>query len=334
MQNAKPGAGGAASLRRADERVPMAAPESALQSLTGEEFRDVIGHFATGVTVITAVEDEKMFGTTASAVSSLSVEPPMLVICMNRQSSTGACVGRVRRFAVNILNAHQGELAKRFATKAPDKFEGVELLTGRYGEPLLAQALAHVECHVVEEASGGTHTVFLAEVHRASAGTGTPLAYYRGQFGRLLVEDSPGHAIHDVVRGLCASELGAAALTVGQAPADELAELRRLAEEKRLADPDAALPPIEDLLAADQAFHSALIRLARSEALIATYERLAAAVPMAQWFAPGTGADRDLVTDNIRIVEAYERGDLVAASEAIRSHYLRTADLGPERPSG
>ena len=173
----------------------MSIPTTAPAGVSADEFRDVIGHFATGVTVITAVSEGRPLGTTASAVSSLSLDPPMLLICMNRQSATGAAVSREGRFAVNILDAQQGELAKRFASKTPDKFAGVEATAGCFGEPLLTGALAHVECRVVEDVSGGTHTVFLAEVERAQAGVGTPLAYYRGQFGRLeLAGDERAYA--------------------------------------------------------------------------------------------------------------------------------------------
>lgn len=167
----------------------------ATTTVTPDEFREVIGHFATGVTVITANDEDGEFGSTASAVSSLSLEPPRLLVCMNRQSLTGACIYRTGRFAVNILSEHQGDLAAHFASKSPDKFRNVSTSPGRLGEPLLEGALAHVECRVIEQISAGTHTVFLAEVERATAGTGSPLAYYRGQFGRLqLAADEHAYA--------------------------------------------------------------------------------------------------------------------------------------------
>ncbi|MFZ0091100.1 MAG: flavin reductase [Solirubrobacteraceae bacterium] len=277
-----------------------------MSAVSSDQFRDVIGHFATGVTVITAVDGEEQYGTTASAISSLSLEPPMLLICMNRQSSTGAAVGRVRRFAVNILNEHQDDLARRFATKAERKFDGVPLLAGRYGEPLLADALAHVECHVVEEVFGGSHTVFLAEVHRASASAGTPLAYYRGEFGRLKVGDDepadlPGQGrdgdMEDVVRGLCAAELGAAAMSVGQISASEVAELRALID-------------------AGAAFHSRLAALAGSDSLSGAHQQLAAAVTSSDPTQRSPDAHE-------RIVGAYERDDLTGALTAIRADYTR-----------
>ena len=153
--------------------------------LTSDEFRNVIGHFASGVTVITAVHDERPYGTTASAVTSLSLEPPMMLVCLDRESQTGGVIVEEGRFAVNILGEDQADLAVRFATKAPDKFDGVATTRGEYGEPLLADALATLECRVVEQTTGGTHVVFFGEVETGSARPDAPLAYYRGQFGRM-----------------------------------------------------------------------------------------------------------------------------------------------------
>jgi DNA-binding GntR family transcriptional regulator len=113
----------------------------------------------------------------------------MVLICLNKTSTTQQAVAGSRRFAVNILGEDQADEAMRFATKkAADKFKGVSVVDGEWGEPLLGDALAILECRVVEEVTGGTHSVFLAEVQRASARTGTPLAYFRGQFGRLQLE--------------------------------------------------------------------------------------------------------------------------------------------------
>jgi flavin reductase (DIM6/NTAB) family NADH-FMN oxidoreductase RutF len=153
--------------------------------LTAEQFRDVIGHFATGVTVITTWEDGEPCGTTANAVTSLCVEPPMLLVCMNEQSATGRAIAASGAFGVSILAEGQDALARRFATKAPDKFTGVDIATGPAGQPLLADALAHLECRVSERVRAGTHTVFLANVERATTAAGAPLAYFRGRFGRL-----------------------------------------------------------------------------------------------------------------------------------------------------
>jgi 4-nitrophenol 2-monooxygenase / 4-nitrocatechol 4-monooxygenase, reductase component len=155
------------------------------RGLSPDEFRDVIGRFASGVTVITAAHAGESRGSTASAVTSLSLEPPMVLVCLNKSSCTGRTVAAAGHFAVNILAEDQAEEAMRFAGKERDKFAGVEVTVGQYGDPLLSGALATLECRVAEEVTGGTHSVFLAEVERASGRAGTPLAYFRGQFGRL-----------------------------------------------------------------------------------------------------------------------------------------------------
>lgn len=163
------------------------------RSLTPEEFREVISHFASGVTVVTALHDGRAFGTTASAVTSLSLEPPMLLICMNKQSETGRAVAAAGHFAVNILGADQMELAERFARKGGDKFAGVPVSAGKWGEPIFDEALATLECRVAEQTAVATHYVFMAEVLSGAARAGTPLAYFRGQFGRLeLTTDQLG----------------------------------------------------------------------------------------------------------------------------------------------
>ena len=150
-----------------------------------EVFRDVIGRFASGVTVITTKADDGDHGTTASAVSSLSMDPPMLLICLNKTSDTQTAILGSGVFGVNILAEDQDQVAYKFAKKGQDKFAGVAVVRGRSGVPLVQGALAHLECEVEETVTGGTHTVFLARVKEAAGQEGAPLTYYRGRFGRL-----------------------------------------------------------------------------------------------------------------------------------------------------
>jgi flavin reductase (DIM6/NTAB) family NADH-FMN oxidoreductase RutF len=154
--------------------------------LSGAHFRDVVGHFVSGVTVITVDLDGEAFGTTASAFSSLSLEPPMVVICLNRSSNTGAAVLSAGHFAVNVLDAGQEALAVHFGRKGDRKFAGVPVAADSWRDPLIEGALATFDCSVVEHMVGGTHRVFVAEVHRAAARQGDPLAYFQGRFGRLM----------------------------------------------------------------------------------------------------------------------------------------------------
>lgn len=148
-------------------------------------FRDVAGRFTSGVTVITTTASGKRYGTTASAMSSLSMDPPMILICLNKTSDTGAAVLKSGTFAVNILAKGQEHLASQFAIKGDDKFVDVDVSEGTMGDPLLNGTLATMQCRTVETVAGGTHTVFLAEVVGAEARDLEPLTYFRGRFGRL-----------------------------------------------------------------------------------------------------------------------------------------------------
>lgn len=148
-------------------------------------FRDVAGHFATGVTVITSTDGEAPAGTTASAVASLSMDPPMMLICLNRTSATHDVVANSRVFGVNILAQNQAGTAMQFARKGTDKFAGVDWTEAAGKVPWIDGALASIACRVVDTAAGGTHTVFMGEVLDAEAFPGEPLTYYRGRFGEI-----------------------------------------------------------------------------------------------------------------------------------------------------
>ncbi len=161
-------------------------------------FRDVIGRFASGVTVITARHEDTDYGITASAVASLTLDPPMLLACVNKQTGTENAISRSGTFAVNILDEDQGEMAMRFAKPQSDKFSGVRISYGELGEPLLDGVLAHLECRVAEQVTGGTHSVFLADVLRAHAREGTPLTYFRGKLGRF--EAAENEAVYGQLR--------------------------------------------------------------------------------------------------------------------------------------
>jgi DNA-binding GntR family transcriptional regulator/flavin reductase (DIM6/NTAB) family NADH-FMN oxidoreductase RutF len=163
----------------------MSSTSTELKQIDQTLYRDVVGHFMSGVTVITTAHNGTRFGVTASAVSSLSLDPPMLLVCLNRHLPTADAVSSAGVFAVNILTQDQGDLATQFATRHPDKFRDVVVVEGHRGVPMIAGALAHIECAVSERIDAATHTVFLAEVRSAHASAGSPLAYFRGSFGRF-----------------------------------------------------------------------------------------------------------------------------------------------------
>lgn len=158
---------------------------NALAEVDPTAFRHVVGHLASGVTVITTSDPYGDHGMTASSVTSLSMEPPMMLICLNRAAPTSAAVSRAGAYAVNVLGLGHETLAQQFAAPSKDKFRGVSVARGALGLPLLGDALAHIECRVVEEVTGGSHTIFLGRVAQATARDGQPLTYFRGGFGRF-----------------------------------------------------------------------------------------------------------------------------------------------------
>lgn len=153
-------------------------------------FRRVIGAFTSGVVIVSVTNDGVRFGATVSAVSSLSLDPPMLLVCLNSASATQRAVRAAGVFAVNVLAEHQEQLARRFARSGDgvDKFAGLKVRTGVTGSPVLAGALAVIECEVAEVVTGGTHQVFLARVVHAVATEGSPLAYFRGRLSVLEIQ--------------------------------------------------------------------------------------------------------------------------------------------------
>jgi deazaflavin-dependent oxidoreductase (nitroreductase family) len=171
--------------------MPSESPQQPSRRVEEAVFRHVMGHFPSGVAVITAHAQKRDFGTTASALTSLSLSPPMLLVCLNRDSETRKAITSTGLFGVNVLSEHQEHLAHRFAAKSPSKFEGLELSRSERCLAQLSDALAYLECTVAETAVGGTHTVFLAVVESAHAYPGAPLTYFRGRFGRLA-DDTRG----------------------------------------------------------------------------------------------------------------------------------------------
>ena len=149
-----------------------------------EGFRSAVGSFVSGVTVITTFRDGAPLGTTASALTSLCLEPPMVLVCMNRESATRQAVIDCGHFAVNVLREEHAEIARSFARSGDDKFDSVAH-TILDGLPLLDEALAHFTCQVERAVDAGTHTVFFALVSKAAADEGPPLVYFRGDLGAL-----------------------------------------------------------------------------------------------------------------------------------------------------
>jgi flavin reductase (DIM6/NTAB) family NADH-FMN oxidoreductase RutF len=171
------------------ETSKILKPGDAGQMIDPSEFRRVMGHFPTGVTVVTSLhEDGSPCGLTVNAFCSLSLEPPLVLVCVEKAADSFDCIERNGTFAVNILEEGRGEaLSRRFSTwGVEDKFRGVAFRTERTGSPILEAALAWADCRVVQRHEAGDHVIFVGEVLEGDAHEGSPLVYYRGGYGRFL----------------------------------------------------------------------------------------------------------------------------------------------------
>jgi flavin reductase (DIM6/NTAB) family NADH-FMN oxidoreductase RutF len=152
-----------------------------------DTFRSVLGRFASGITIVTARDrDGKDFGMTVSAFCSVSLVPPLVLICVDHVASMHDLLLGAKHFAVNILASHQEHISRRFS--GPDehkRFDGVGYDRGITGAALLDDALAHIECRRVAQHDAGDHTVVIAEVESATAHSHRPLLYYRGGYAQL-----------------------------------------------------------------------------------------------------------------------------------------------------
>jgi flavin reductase (DIM6/NTAB) family NADH-FMN oxidoreductase RutF len=150
------------------------------------ELRRVMGHFATGVTVITSVRSSgQIHGLTANAFTSVSLTPPLLLVCIDKKAESYPCFDESRVFTVNVLAADQEALSRRFAVTGGDKFDGVSYKVGANGAPILDGALAYLECRVTEKIDGGDHTIYIGEIQQAETKEGKPLLFFRGGYREL-----------------------------------------------------------------------------------------------------------------------------------------------------
>ena len=152
-----------------------------------DSFRSVLGRFASGITVVTTLDaEERDVGMTVSAFCSVSLKPPLIQVCVDREASLYAALAQSTRFGVSILAAEQEALSRRFATAdSTRRFDGIGYRRGESGVVLLDDALAHLECRIVASHEAGDHTIFIGEVESATARSTRPLLYYRGGYAQL-----------------------------------------------------------------------------------------------------------------------------------------------------
>ena len=151
--------------------------------LTPQRLRHVLGHFASGLTVITAATDQGPAGFTCQSFASLSLDPALVIFSPARTSSTWPLLRQTGRFTVNILPAGHQHLAAQFARSGADKFAGVDYTASPLGNPVLDQALAWVDCELHEEYDGGDHTIVVGAVRALGARDGAePRLVFKGGY--------------------------------------------------------------------------------------------------------------------------------------------------------
>lgn len=157
-------------------------------AISNDEFRAALSHFASGVTVVTLRDKNgKLHGITVSAFSSVSLDPPLILVCIDNEAGSVYAFHESKRFVVNILREEQSQHSIQFASQIPDKFINIHYHEGVEGIPVLKDALVNLECRLIESFVAGDHTVFIGEIERTHIKEGNPLVYYRGNYRRIEV---------------------------------------------------------------------------------------------------------------------------------------------------
>ena len=149
------------------------------------QFKLAMSHFASGVTVVTTEHDGMPYGMTVASFASLSLHPPLVLVCIEKSAKSHDAIVAAGNFGVSILGASQADVSGRFASRAEDKFSGVSVRRGELGVPLIDGAICALECRVSAQLPGGDHTIFVGEVVDAQTADGAPLVYFRSGYREI-----------------------------------------------------------------------------------------------------------------------------------------------------
>jgi len=147
-------------------------------SVSAQEFRETLALWPSGVTVLTANADEELVGMTVSSFSSLSLDPPLILACLDKKARSHDGLVGARGFAVHVLARDQEEISRGFARPGPEKFDEVEWETGEFGAPLLPVGVARLVCAREAELDGGDHTILIGRVVNVARSGKPPLIYW------------------------------------------------------------------------------------------------------------------------------------------------------------
>lgn len=155
-------------------------------TISPDEFRRALARFASGVTVVTSRDaGGGLHGITVSAFCSVSLEPPLILVCIEKNTGSHLSLSETDYFAVNVLGAEQQHLSQRFASYIPNKFETVEFSENERGVPVLKDVLANLECRRADAHDGGDHTIFVGQIEKITTNDGNPLVYFLGNYRKI-----------------------------------------------------------------------------------------------------------------------------------------------------
>lgn len=155
-------------------------------SITNTEFRRTLARFASGVTVVTTkAADGHLHGLTVSAFCSVSLNPPLILVCIEKKTGSRHAFSESKAFVVNILQENQADVSSRFASHSDDKFSGLDYMLGEDEIPILQNCAANLECRLVNSYDGGDHMIFVGEVIKTHIFEGEPLIYFQGHYRTL-----------------------------------------------------------------------------------------------------------------------------------------------------
>lgn len=170
-----------------------------MPAIDPREFRNALGQFATGVTIITSINEQgKFIGLTANSFNSASLNPPLVLWSLAKSSKNLDSFKKAGYFAVHILNSDQVDLSKRFASSVDDRFEGLQLESGIGNLPLIKNCCARFQCKNTYQYEGGDHIIFVGEVLEFESGKGQPLAFLSGKYASVsTLETGRGQDVFD-----------------------------------------------------------------------------------------------------------------------------------------
>jgi flavin reductase (DIM6/NTAB) family NADH-FMN oxidoreductase RutF len=148
-------------------------------------FKLAMSHFASGVTIVTTEHEGKQYGLTVASFASLSLHPPLVLVCIEKSLKSHDAIAAAGKFGVSILDRRQADVSGRFASRIDDKFAGVDVVRGELDVPLIGGAICMLSCRVHAQLPGGDHTIFIGEVAGVQTSEGVPLVYYRSAYRDL-----------------------------------------------------------------------------------------------------------------------------------------------------